>query len=331
MKAPSKKALTLLGAVAVVLLLTNSSSAYHAHGRRWSSGTVTMYLQQGSSSGTLIDGSRDWDTVTEAALSAWNAVLNGVTLRGVRDANAAIGNPNSINNVIWDDDVFGEAFGSETLAIARYWYRTSDNRLTEADVVFNTKYSWNSYRGNTRRADGGGNLIDLRRIALHEFGHAIGLDHPDDHGQSVAAIMNSRASNIDSLQADDTSGIRSIYGGTTAAPVTTDTLQSGSRLTVGQTLVSTNRRYRLIYQSDGNLVLYDDVDRTAPWASNTGGIRAGYALLQGDGNLVVYDAQGAGRWASNTDGNANARLLLQNDGNLVLYASNGQAVWDRFR
>ena len=62
---------TLLATIAVVFWLTDAGSAYRASGRRWASGTVTMHLQQGSASGTLIDGSRDWNAVTEAALSAW--------------------------------------------------------------------------------------------------------------------------------------------------------------------------------------------------------------------------------------------------------------------
>ncbi len=326
-----KALVTLLATAAVVVWLTDAGTAYHTNGRRWNAGTVTMHLQQGSASGTLIDGSRDWTTVTDAALSSWNSFLSSVSFRVSSGSTAANSSGHGINNVVWGEDVYGEAFGSETLAITQSWYRVSDNRYTESDVVFNTKFSWNSYRGNTRRADGGGNLIDLRRVALHEFGHALGLDHPDDYGQSVSAIMNSRVGNTDSLQTDDTNGVQSIYGTMTAAPAATDTLSSGARLTVGQTLVSVNRRYRLLMQSDGNLVLYDDVDRTAPWASNTGGISAGYALLQGDGNFVVYDAQGVGRFASNSVGYPNSRLLLQNDGNLVLYNAAGQPVWDRSR
>ncbi|MBM3820897.1 MAG: matrixin family metalloprotease [Acidimicrobiia bacterium] len=324
-----KALVTVVVTAGAVLVLTDVGSAYKAYGQRWSPGTVTMHLQQGSSNGTLIDGSTNWDAVTDGALTTWNAFLNGVTLRGQRGSTVAIGNPNGLNNVIFDDDKFGEPFGAETVAVAMYWYR--GDRFTEGDVVFNTKFSWNSYRGNLRSASGGGTLHDLRRVALHEFGHILGLDHPDQHGQSVSALMNSRISNTDSLQSDDTNGVQSIYGTVTAAPAVTDTLSAGGRLTAGQTLVSTNRRYRLLYQNDGNLVLYDDTDRTAPWATNTGGTTPGYALLQGDGNFVLYDGAGAVQYASNTPGNPNSRLVLQNDGNVVIYASNGQPVWDRNR
>jgi predicted Zn-dependent protease len=51
----------------------------------------------------------------------------------------------------------------------------------------------------------------MQRVALHEFGHVLGLDHPDDHGQIVTAIMNSRASNVDALQRDDIEGVAAIY------------------------------------------------------------------------------------------------------------------------
>ena len=49
-------------------------------------------------------------------------------------------------------------------------------------------------------------------MALHEFGHVLGLTHPDEAGQSVTALMNSMVSNLDALAADDINGIRSIYG-----------------------------------------------------------------------------------------------------------------------
>ena len=373
-----------------------------------------MHLQQGSA-GTLLDGSTSWNAVSEGALAAWNPFLGGVSFRVERDSSAGVSLRNSVNNVVWKDDVYGDSFG-DAVAVAISLSR--GGTMTEVDVLFNRGLSWNSYRGNLRRAAGGEWLYDLRRVALHEFGHVLGLDHPDQHGQSVTAVMNSRVSNVDSLQTDDTSGARAIYGsstppssnraptvtascspctvesgqptslratasdpdgdaltyrwtaaqgtfssasaantmwtaplqpGTVTATVTVDDgrggtstgtaalqvvfrdrLRPGARLLSGQSLTSTNGRYRLLYQSDVNLVLYDDVARTAPWASNTAGTTAGQAVMQTDGNFVIYDGQGKDRWATATAGNANAYLLVQNDGNIVVYSANGQPAWDRF-
>jgi len=109
-----------------------------------------------------------------------------------------------------------------------------------------------------------------------------------------------------------------------------DRLQSGAALLPGQSLTSANGRYRLLYQSDGNLVLYDDAEGTATWSSDTIEGGAGQAVMQGDGNFVLYDAQGSPVWFTETGGNPNARLVLQIDGNLVVYSAGGEAVWDLF-
>jgi hypothetical protein len=321
-------------AVLFALWLTAPGRAFWASGPHWSTGTsIVMHLQQGAPSSALLDGAPDWDSVTESALSAWNPFLNGTSFRVVKGSGASIALRNNVNNVVWADDVYGDPFG-DAVAVTQWLYYTTDNRMAEADVMFDRSRNWNSYRGNTRRASDGGNLLDLRRAALHEFGHVLGLGHPNEHGQTVTAIMNSRLSNIDSLQADDTSGASSIYGSTTTptpvagpAPKSSDTLPAGGRLTPGQSITSSSGRYRLLYQTDGNLVLYDDVSHSAVWASNTGGTNAGQALMQADGNFVVYDAQGTGLWASATPGNPNARLVLQNDGNGVVYRSDGLPIW----
>jgi hypothetical protein len=90
----------------------------------------------------------------------------------------------------------------------------STGRRNEADVIFNSAFSWNSYRGTLRQRPDGGTLADLHRVALHEFGHVLGLNHPNEFGQSVDSIMNSSVSNVDTLQTDDLTGAAALYGTT---------------------------------------------------------------------------------------------------------------------
>ena len=203
--------------------------------------------------------------------------------------------------------------------------------MIEADVVFDRARQWDSYRGNFRSA-GGAWVYDIRRVALHEFGHVLGLGHPDEHGETVTAIMNHTISNVDELRTDDVNGARALYGAPVAAAPPSDTLAPGGRLLPGESLLSQNGRYRLLYQSDGNLVLYDLTEGGAPWATNTGALSASVANLQSDGNFVIYDRAGTPLWASGTGGQGAARLVVQTDGNIVLYrTSDGQPIWDRHR
>ena len=208
-----KARLAVVAAAGILFWLSQPGSAYWLNGRQWASGSsINMHLQQGSPTGTLIDGNTSWNTVSEGALARWNPFLDSVAFTVTRDSTAPIRDNDGVNNVFWDEDVYGDPFGENTVAVTRSWSR--GGIMTSTDVIFNTAKSWNSYRGNRRNNSSGGSLLDLRRIALHEFGHVLGLGHPDENGQSVAAIMNSQASNIDSLQTDDTSGAQAIYGST---------------------------------------------------------------------------------------------------------------------
>jgi hypothetical protein len=80
---------------------------------------------------------------------------------------------------------------------------------------------------------------------------------------------------------------------------------------------SCDGRFLLVFQSDGNLVLYPSGSDRALWSSNTGNKNATSAQFQNDGNLVVYSGT-TPLWNSMTGGNPGAVLVLQNDGNLVI-------------
>ncbi|MCA9166170.1 MAG: VCBS repeat-containing protein [Planctomycetales bacterium] len=98
------------------------------------------------------------------------------------------------------------------------------------------------------------------------------------------------------------------------------TLTGDAQLLPGEFLISPEHGYKLVYQFDGNLVLYR-ADGVALWTSNTFGKDPGRVVMQSDGNLVIYGPADEVHFASGTSGNPNATLVLQGDGNLVIYDS----------
>ncbi|MFL5345014.1 MAG: hypothetical protein ACJ8AT_09475 [Hyalangium sp.] len=106
------------------------------------------------------------------------------------------------------------------------------------------------------------------------------------------------------------------------------TLTPGPSYSVNTTVLS-NEILSLVFQPDGNLVLYDitGTSQQVAWASNTNGRGGTRLAFQGDGNLVIYTSANKPIWASNTNGQSIARLTLQKDGNLVIYDNAGHAKW----
>jgi hypothetical protein len=106
-----------------------------------------------------------------------------------------------------------------------------------------------------------------------------------------------------------------------------DDILAGEQLNVNQSITSKNSRYTLIYQSDGNLVLYSNSNHSPLWSSNTAPGSAGSVNMQSDGNFVVHDASGNPLWSSTTTNTGGNRLVVQDDGNMVIYRADNVPVW----
>jgi hypothetical protein len=98
-------------------------------------------------------------------------------------------------------------------------------------------------------------------------------------------------------------------------------------LAANAALVSSQNKYKLLYQDDGNLVIYRLSDGKQIWASNTYGNPAWRTYMQPDGNFVIYKSDGNPVWASNTPNHSDSVIIMQDDGNLVIYDSSGKPIW----
>ncbi|MEV5961801.1 hypothetical protein AB0L70_08555 [Kribbella sp. NPDC051952] len=95
------------------------------------------------------------------------------------------------------------------------------------------------------------------------------------------------------------------------------TLGPNRALKAGQALFSTNRIYRLMMQTDGNLVLVKN-GKTALWGTGTGKNPGAWVVMQSDGNLIVYTAANKPLWSSKTAIRTGSVLQMLNTGNAVI-------------
>jgi hypothetical protein len=298
-----------IGAAGLAVLLGASAHAYALWGASWPSGAIVMHMQLGSSGGTLSDGTGNWNSATEPALADWNVYLSRASFRVVRDSTAPVADRNSYNNVVWADSIYGMPFPSRVLAVTPEWRLGSV--MTDADVLFNRAYSWNSYRG--RLATNG--VIDIRRVALHEFGHVLGLLHPDDYGQFVNAIMNATISNLDVLTADDVAGAIVLYGGTPPPPPSTAP-GPPTGLTVA-TLGSTARLAWSRPTSGGAPTAYSIEAGSNPGLANLANFSTGNTLTSFSASSVgsgVYYVRVRATGAGGTSGPSNEAILTVGNG-----------------
>jgi hypothetical protein len=161
-------------------------------------GAVTYYLDTGEvpdlTAEEYADGVRD-------ALAAWEEVP-GTRIRFQEDAGRAAGAKNAsdrVNRIGFSGGVLGEnTFGSAYTFI-------SGSRILDVDVVLNPAMNWSV------QSPGSGSAADLIGVVVHEWGHAIGMDHIPLPGSTMFYAATMGQVSLRSLAPDDAAAVVHLY------------------------------------------------------------------------------------------------------------------------
>lgn len=189
-----------------IVFLVSDSQGYVIDGKKWPSPSASFFVH-------VTDGpSGDWDTPFTNAMAKWsNNTLFKYSVAGTTSWDPC-SNPSSgaKNGTKFSGTVCGDAWGSMTLGVSTTWYN-SQNIFIQTGILFNTKWTWGVYAGPFDQTAGFMNVADFQRVALHELGHSLGLQHEDD----VPAIMSTAIADGTTIidpQPDDINGVNALYG-----------------------------------------------------------------------------------------------------------------------
>ena len=275
---------------------TNSGEAISWHQRQ-----VSMGLNFGP----------EWNDSARLALQQWNEA--GADFEWHASANSAQTCVNDgINSTGWADSSCGSEWGSiiattrvSMSRIGGSWY------INDTDVVFNAGLQFDSYAGPLRRNTDGRPVYDFIRVALHEFGHAAGLLHPDDSGQVVDSIMNTgnKSLSLDRLQDDDIQAIRHIYSD--AQGDQPDIVVEGfKQFAINGQLISINIDYLRSYRNSASQALTLEVRATPSTNSNDEHVLSSITLEQLDATEQRYIGKLNGDYLSPPAGLHSLSLVL---------------------
>lgn len=114
----------------------------------------------------------------------------------------------------------------------------------------------------------------------------------------------------------------------------TKVASAGTTLTLNKKYISPNGKYALIFESNGNLVVYHYNKTTgqaynAIWTSRTAGNNSATCNFQSNGNLRITTR--ATVWESRTSGKGGAYLYIMDDGELRIVSSDtSRIIWGTY-
>jgi hypothetical protein len=186
--------------------------------QHWNSGWTNMYI-----STTSFPAGSTWDARLQDAMWHWNNVGgSGFNFYVGRDTDGSHSSGNGVNEVYMTGTEDGSALAVTFTRSHCYWLFGTQNGLDEADVSFNANLAWSLDPFDYGNPSGPPYNFEL--VALHELGHALGLNHEDRWMATMNSIYPNSGTlgyykEVDPL-ADDRAGARILYpDGTTEVDV----------------------------------------------------------------------------------------------------------------
>lgn len=252
-------------------------SDYALEGPKWGSSTITWSF---ASAGGAVSGSIDtsYRATIEAAVARWGQVSN-LTFKEVSDTTPGV-----------DIRVGWGMFSGSQVGETDYSYQLTTSETFVPGTLVTLEAPSAKAVGTSLDSTYAGTSTTLYQTVLHEFGHALGLDHSTDPLATMYPYLGPNNGNLD---ASDIAGIQNLYGAVTVAA----TVAAPAQVAITPIILSANEVpvFRFFDKNNGTQFLTGDTSerdtlvKTRPDLAYEGLGMAGIASDADDANAApVY-------------------------------------------
>lgn len=194
-----RKGLLFATCACAALTWTAHVSGYALSGRTWGVSSVLFYVNPQNAGGLTQSGIVD---ALKRAADAWRDQTHAnIELIYAGTTSGSSFGLNYKNEVFFRNTQTG--YGGET-----YWWYDGSGRLVDFDTAFYDGF----YRFTTTPGTCSGQQVYLDDLAIHEFGHGLGLEHSSVAGATMQPVMPGYCDTTQmTLEADDVAGIERAY------------------------------------------------------------------------------------------------------------------------
>jgi len=177
---------------------TSSCFSVLAKGARWK--TTEQYI-----TGPGID-----TIATDLSLVEWDTVAD-FDIFGTRNISGIVDGRDEVQPDGKNEVEFADLGAGNTVAVTITWgiFRgnPANRRLVEWDATFNNQYTFGDADNSSLT------VMDYQNVATHEFGHSLGLGHPDDSctEETMYRFVAFNETIRRTIEAGDIAGVNSLY------------------------------------------------------------------------------------------------------------------------